>query len=72
MAKEGYLPTTYSLRLTVILFGDIKTCWKVDYRDIAILTSAYGSMISQPEYNYGAYVDEDVTVNYKDLGNSDN
>jgi len=67
VVKEGYLPFTYPLRLTVILLGDINLDWKVDYRDIAILTSAYGSMIGQPEYNYDTDINEDGTVDYKDL-----
>lgn len=65
--KEGYLPITYPLHVTVFLLGDINFDWKVDYKDIAILVSSYGSIIGQPEYNYDADVNEDGIIDYRDL-----
>ncbi|MEM2197033.1 MAG: VWA domain-containing protein [Sulfolobales archaeon] len=65
--KEGYLPITHHLSLTVRLLGDVNGDWRVDYRDIAILVSAYGSTIVQPGYIYDADLNEDGVVDYRDL-----
>lgn len=67
VAKEGYLPATCTIQITVRLLGDVNRDWVVDYRDIAILVSIYGSKMGQPNYNLDADINEDGEVNYRDL-----
>ncbi|MEM2614669.1 MAG: dockerin type I domain-containing protein [Nitrososphaerota archaeon] len=59
--------TTVQLVVEPLLMGDINSDGVVDYKDLAILISKYGSKKGDSRYSEDADLNEDGEIDYKDL-----
>gem|GEM_PF-5636776 len=66
--KTMYAPGRTSLLITIIsIIGDLNYDGQVDYKDLAILISKYGSAKGEVSYLEDADINSDNKIDYKDL-----
>jgi parallel beta-helix repeat protein len=64
-----YRHSTHSVKIVgnLILLGDINGDGRVNYQDLYLLATAFGSTLTKPNWNWFADINEDGYINYRDL-----